>query len=262
MSTCVLYIDESGDIRGHHVPLKNAETPLFTLTGLALPLEEWRNFDREYLTLKRQFFAPEFSKSSKRDEIHEIKGNTLSAPRNKDSRRRHAFLIKVFRLTDRYGGRLFCVTTIKNPKNPTPPVTIYTISLQYMIERFNIFIAEHASYDTGVLIADRTVKFDWSVAHSYKTFIFGTETGRQLTKIYEAPLFADSRLTAGLQIADNLSSAIFTNHYRYYCRDIPGANDYDHMRKYWDQLNLMQFKSRREYDGYLHYGFKTLRHDK
>lgn len=56
MSTCVFYVDESGDVRKHHVPLKNAQTPIFTLTGLALPLLEWSNIDRDYLALKWQFF--------------------------------------------------------------------------------------------------------------------------------------------------------------------------------------------------------------
>ena len=213
MSTCVLYIDESGDIRQHNIPLRNAQTPLFTLTGLALPLSNWRDIDREYLALKREFFKPELARSSKRPEIYEIKGNTLCAPRQKNSRRRHAFIVEICRLVERYGGRLFCVSTIKNPDTPTPAVTIYTMSLQYMVERLNIFVAEHDTLDKGILIADRTVRFDWDVAYSHMTFIFGSETGKQLTKIHEAPLFADSKLTAGLQLVDNLSSVIFTNHY-------------------------------------------------
>jgi hypothetical protein len=87
MSTCVLYVDESGDVRKHNIPLKNGQTPLFTLTGLALPLEEWRNIDRDFLSLKCKFFQPEINQSSKRPEHYEIKGNTLCSPRNKISRR-------------------------------------------------------------------------------------------------------------------------------------------------------------------------------
>jgi hypothetical protein len=39
MSTCVLYADESGDIIKHKIPLENGQTPIFTLTDLAIPLD-------------------------------------------------------------------------------------------------------------------------------------------------------------------------------------------------------------------------------
>jgi len=54
MATCVIYIDEAGTPYGHHIPLENGETPIFTLAALAFPLWEWRARDRAYLSLKRQ----------------------------------------------------------------------------------------------------------------------------------------------------------------------------------------------------------------
>jgi hypothetical protein len=262
MSTCVFYVDESGDVRRHHVPLRSGETPLFTLTGLALPLAEWRNIDRDYLALKRQFFAPELARTTRRHEHFDIKGNTLAAPRNRDSRRRQVFMTKICELVARYESRLFCVTTIKNLTNPTPATSIYTSSLQYLVERFNIFISEHSQFDKGIIIIDKNVRFEWPVAASHMSFIFGSETGRLLTNIYEAPLFADSRLTVGLQVVDNLSSMIFTNHYGYYCRNVQGAPSYYHMRNHWPAIDLLEFKSRRRHEGHLKYGFRVIRHDR
>ncbi|WP_446009264.1 DUF3800 domain-containing protein [Candidatus Electrothrix sp.] len=261
MATCVLYVDESGDIRKHNVPLKNGQTPIFTLTGLALPLEEWRNIDRELLYLKRNFFEAEISKSNKRAESYEVKGNTLCSPRNKSSRRNHIYIIKLCEMVGRYDGKLFCVSVVKDPEKPTPPTSIYTFSLQYMSERFNTFISEHRSFDKGIIIADSTKRFDNDVAKSHMSFIFGAENGKQLQHIYEAPLFADSQLTAGLQIVDNLSSLVFTNHYQYYCSNVEGACSYEHMKQHWDRTKWLEFKSKKKYDGYLKYGFKTLRHD-
>jgi len=262
MSTCVLYVDESGDVRQHDVPLKNGQTPIFTLTGLVLPLKEWRNIDREFLALKRTFFAPELTNSKKRAEHYEIKGNTLTSPRNKDSRRRHVFLNKICQLASSFNGKLFCVTIVKSPEEPTNATSIYTSSLQYLIERFNIFISEHESYDKGIIIADSTKQFDNDVAKSHMSFIFGTESGRSLNHIYEAPLFADSRLTAGLQMVDMLSSIIYTNHYHWYCRSVPSATNYEHMKKYWEIIKALEFKSIRKYDGYQKFGFRTIDHNR
>lgn len=260
MSTCILYVDESGDVRKHDLPLKNGQTPIFTLTGLALPLAEWRNIDRDFLAIKRQFFQPEIDLSSKRPEHYEIKGNSLCSPRNKESRRRLVYIKSLCDLVSRYEGKLFCVTVIKCPKKPTSATSIYTSSLQYMVERFNAYISEHQVHDKGLVIADSTKRFDFEVASSHMSFIFGSETGKLLTNIYEAPLFADSKLTAGLQIVDNISSIIYTNHYNYYCRTVDGACSYEHMKQHWEKVNALEFHSRKEYNGYHMNGFRVIKH--
>jgi len=49
MSTCVFYVDESGDTHKHDVPIVKGQTPIFTLSAVALPLGEWRDYDRDYV---------------------------------------------------------------------------------------------------------------------------------------------------------------------------------------------------------------------
>lgn len=160
----------------------------------------------------------------------------------------------------RYNGKLFCTTIIKSPSNPTDPKSVYTTALQIMMEKFNCYISEHSEFDKGIIIADSTKQFDFNVAASHMSFIFGTATGSQLTNIYEAPLFADSRLTAGLQLVDNMSSIIYTNHYDYYCRSVDGAFNYAHVKNLWPKVKSLQFCSKQKYDGYLRYGFRTITH--
>jgi len=261
MSTCVLYVDESGDIRRHNIPLKNGQTPIFTLTGLAVALEDWRDIDRDYLQIKYRFFEKEIESSRKRPEHYEIKGNSLCAPRNRTSRRRYYYIKEICELTSRYKGSLFCVTVIKSSDKPISAKSIYTSSLQYMVERFNTFIAEHNNFNKGIIIADSTKRFDFDIACSHMSFIFGNTTGKSLKYIYEAPLFADSRLTSGLQLVDNLSSIIFSNHYHYYCRNIPSASSYDHMKQHWERIKSLEFKSKKRYDGYFIYGFRVINHN-
>lgn len=264
MSTCVFYIDEAGSTEPYSIPIQpsTGETAIFCLFALAMPLGDWRDFDRDYLRLKLHFFAPELNRTSKRPEQWEVKGNDLCSPRNRDSQRRHAFLREVFDLCERYQAAAFGVTFLKDPIAPMPAEARYCMGLQYLAERFNIYLQENEVFDHGVLIADtRLAQLNFNVGVSYLSFVFGHQTGRLLTRLMEAPLFAESRLTAGLQIADNIASVLFTNHYHYYCSTVPGCPDYSHIPpRYWLRLDALQFKSKGRYDGYPKFGFKVCDH--
>jgi len=111
----------------------------------------------------------------------------------------------------------------------------------------------------GIIIADtRAAEFDFQVATSHMSYLFGHETGRELTNVLEAPLFADSRLTMGLQIADNVSSLVYANHYHYYCRRLPSAESSVHVLRFWPELKALQFVSRRLYESRPMYGFRVI----
>jgi hypothetical protein len=262
MSTCVFYIDEAGNSESYSIPLETGQTPIFCLFALALPLAGWRDFDRDYLQLKRHYFKKEIENSKWRAELWEVKGNELCAPRNKDSRRQHVFLREVFDLCERYDAAAFCVTFLKHQESPMSPEACYRLGLQYLAERLNTYIVESYIYNHGILIADSRLRsLDLGLIESYQSYIFGHKGGRQLTRLVESPLFADSRHTAGLQIADNIAAALFGNHCCYYCKEIPGVPDYSHVQeKYWSKLDSLQFKSKQRYDGYPMYGFKVCDH--
>ena len=264
MTTCIFYIDEAGSRDRYSIPIQpdRGETAICCLFGLALPLIHWRDIDRDYLRLKLQFFSSEISTSGRRPEHWEIKGNDLCSPRNRERHRRHAFLREVFHLCERYEARAFAVAFLKNRVSPMSAEACYCMALQFLAERFNIFLTESNTYDHGILIVDSRMKsLDFNVAASYLSYIFGHETGSLLTCLVESPLFVDSRLTAGLQIADNIAGVLFANHYHYYCRDIPAAPDYSHIPpRYWPRLDSLQFKSKHRYDGRIKYGYKICDH--
>ena len=68
----LFYIDESGSPEGHHSPLLNGETPIFSLNALCIKEQDWRTLDRDYLKLKKRFFQKEIG--ANRAEQFEIKG--------------------------------------------------------------------------------------------------------------------------------------------------------------------------------------------
>lgn len=264
MSTCVIYIDEAGNPSKHRVPIsaESGETPIFTLAAVAFPLWEWRARDREYLALKRQFFPDLLRQSEKRDEEFEVKGRDIASPHNKESTRRHQFNNRVLSFIASHSGTCFGVSFLKNAQNPANPQSIYSQALQILVERFSLFVAEQPVYDNAILICDSRMRGlksqDNTVARSHMSYIFGHETGRTFINILEAPLFADSRLTVGLQIADIFASNLFSNHYWYYLRDVDGAVDYSHMQSYWSFIDKIQYRSKQLVGGYQIYGYRVV----
>lgn len=257
MSTCIFYVDESGDGEQSSVPLRSGQTPILTLGAVALPLEEWRNFGWAYLNLKKEFFSDELRRSPAHPTQFEIKGSELIAPRNSKVYRNRSFSYEVFNLCRDYNARLFGVTFRKNPVRAAKPMSLYTMGLQRLAERFHSYLNEDSRYTSGIVVLDsrERKRLDFQVAESYLSFVFGHDRGQTLLSLQEAPLFADSRLTAGLQIADNVTAILYANHYHYYCRDLDGALDYGHAQRYWPVLDELQFKGQHSDSGHTLYGF-------
>jgi hypothetical protein len=262
-----LYLDESGDSNSNSIPLKEGQQPLFILGGVALPLESWRDYDRQYMHLKIKFFKNEIDGSRKDAANWELKGNRITAPRNRDSERLRTFGYQTLDLIGEYGGQLFAVTFLKDHKEPMASHAMYSLGLQLLAERFDIFLREEGSQ--GISIIDSRAAhvtpgrgLDYRVATSYLSYLFGNQSGQQLKRLVEAPLFADSGLTAGVQIADVVMAMVYANHYSHYLGtdDAKGFLDYSHARKFWPPMRELQFMSKHNYGGYQKFGFRTIDH--
>jgi hypothetical protein len=253
----LFYVDESGSPERHHEPLLNGETPIFSLNSLCIQEDNWRDLDRDYLKFKKRFFQNEIG--NKRPEYYEIKGSELTRPGNRTNRRAHQFIKQVIALCTKYNITLFSVIFIKNPTQPTARQSLYTMALQYLCERFQAFLEERAEKPNGIIIIDSRMRnVDLEVAKSHMSFVFGHKTGKTCDKILEAPMFANSALTVGLQIMDIMGSCVYTNFYYRNCMFIPGALDYAHMIVYWSDLSTLEFKSRELYDGHNRNGYRVI----
>lgn len=252
-----LYVDEAGSPEGHHEPLLNGETPIFTLNCVSFGEDNWRHLDRDYVHLKRLFFAKEIG--PRKAEFYEIKGNSLVKPHQKRSKRRHQFVREVLSLCMNYNATFFSIVFIKDPNKPTSKKSLYTMALQYLVERLQIFLEEQTQPENGIIIIDsRMHNLDLEVAESHLSFIFGHQTGRTCDKVLEAPLFADSRLTVGLQVTDIVGSCIYANFYQRNCMFVPGSLDYSHMAYAWQYLSTMEFKSVGLHEGFTKNGYRII----
>ena len=268
-SMLIFYVDESGDTNLHHEPLLEGETPIFCLSAVALTASDWRAYDRDFWNLKRRYYRRELEQFSRatgrRAEQYEIKGSNLVQPSHARNRRAHIFIDRVLTLCQTHNARCFASIWRKDANNPTPPQSIYTRSLQALAERFHLYCEEAG--DLGIVIVDsRTHGLDLQVATSHLSYVFGHAAGRGLTRLVEAPMFADSCLSAGLQIADIVGACLYGNYYQWRCSAVTGysngvrlatreelqtggtfpirnpARDYAHCQRYWPRLDGLQWR--------------------
>jgi Protein of unknown function (DUF3800) len=137
---------------------------------------------------------------------------------------------------------------------------MYTMALQYLIERFQCFLDETSSgftvglpkeYRYGVIIADsRLNNLDLNVAISHLSYIFGNPIGQKCTRIVEAPTFTFSQLSVGLQLTDIFAAFTYGRAYYRHCRGIAGGKDYSHLNYFGSYADALEFWSERTYDAH------------
>jgi hypothetical protein len=252
----IFYVDESGSPQGHDEPLKNGQTPVFVLSSLAFPSDRWRTLDRAYRGLKARFFQDELR--GRRPELHEIKGTDIVSPHNRTSRRRHAFAKEALQLCRANQARAFSIIIRKSAQDPMSQTSMYTMALQYLVERFQCFLEETSKGLTvglrnddcqGVIIADsRLNNLDMNVAISHLSYIFGHAVGQKCTRIIEAPTFTFSELSVGIQLTDIFAAFTYARAYRRHCHGIPGGSDYSHVEYFSEYSDRMEFWSENRYE--------------
>ena len=266
------YVDEGGDPHPHREPLLQGGTPLFCLSAVAVRATQWRELDRALFQLKRTYFPREMTAFTRlhpdmRPEHYEVKGRQLVKPSHARSHRNRVFTLKIFDLARELDVRLFAAVWRKDPVNPVDAMSMYTQSLQVLAERFHYHCVQ--SGEQGVIVVDgRTRNLDFRVASSHLSYLFGNPAGRSYTTLFEAPMFVDSVLSAGVQLADFLGSCVYACYYYRRCAALPGvfngnqlvaqdhfdanpagpwtvqtpAHDYGHCQQFWSRLMGLQFK--------------------
>ena len=263
----IFYVDESGSPHSHAEPLREGQTPLFVLASLVFHADRWRAIDRAYRNLKLRFFQKEIG--NRRPEQYEVKGSELIGPHNKDSRRRHAFAKQPMKLCIENEAKGFAVIFKKDPITPTSANSMYTMALQYLVERFSCFLEETTQGRTpgfanqraqGIILADtRLNNLDLNVAISHLSFIFGNPVGQRCQRMIEAPTFTFSQLSVGLQLTDIFASCTYARAYRRHCHNIANGHDYSHMAYFNAFADSLEFRSQDTYgEGFQVRGYRFI----
>jgi hypothetical protein len=139
----------------------------------------------------------------------EIKGADLRKNLKGTRRERRGtigFIDRTLDLIEEFDGRFAARVWLKQPGGPFDGRAVYTMSVQWLCERFQILLGQ--SDENGILIADsRSHAPNVNVAHSIFTQKLKA-TGDPYPNLVEVPVFGHSDNHAGLQIADVISSAL------------------------------------------------------
>jgi hypothetical protein len=164
----------------------------------------------------------------------------------------------------------FAVAFKKNAAHPTSKTSMYTMALQYLVERFNGFLEETsqgvtpgfpAQHAQGIIVADTRMRnLDLNVATSHSSYIFGHPVGQQCTRVIEAPTFTHSELSVGIQLTDIFAACLYARFYQRECAGVAGALDYSHMAYVDDYLDRMEWHAKQPMRGFLLRGFRFLDH--
>ncbi|MFV0322087.1 MAG: DUF3800 domain-containing protein [Alphaproteobacteria bacterium] len=234
-----LYIDESGLPNSISIPMKSSQTPTFVLAGIALPINSWKDYTQDLVRLKRSFFDEQIKNLGVEAYEYEIKGADLVRPGNAKNELRQKFLKAVIRLVKKYNGVSFTYCLRKEPNKVYISAKEYIAGLTHIIS----FYEKHLDYvqGEGIVIIDSRMAHitpnkgtDYGAAKSLLGYYFGNTHGKTLKNILEAPMFADSLLTAGLQLADIFAALIRADLERqhYTPDELSGYRNYNHVEQY------------------------------
>jgi hypothetical protein len=205
----LLYLDEFGH-SGKWDPDVPAyrHHPLFGLAGFAIEAGNWKDFDRGYLRLKRQFYFREVRRAldtlGVRPERYE--------PKRLRSRRDHRFTASVLKLIRDSGGTLFACGRVKQPgMDNHNSDALYTFTVQGVLKQYERYLREFSlKRGRGVVVLDqREAKQDSLVLASAQSYLFsGHDVATPFARVIETPLLVPSVWYHGVQAADTVSRAI------------------------------------------------------
>ena len=130
------------------------------------------------------------------------------------------FVEQVIQLLQSHDARVFACMMPNVPKPPDAPADYLRKDQVFLFERFFYFL--EAVKDTGLLVLDETDKAeDRKFVRRVERYFTLTMTGRQRTQwIVPVPLFVDSELAYGVQMAD---LCLYCLNWGYRLHDMTGA---------------------------------------
>lgn len=208
----ICFVDESGDnqdLTSKTCPLQ----PAFVLGGFIADAADLPDLTQEWIRLKKTFFPSLVSRGQPflRWIKAEIKGADIrrSVRQNSRRERRYAlgFLDKFVSLIEKNNRKIVGRVWIKAIGAQNNANSVYTYSVQSILTGFQNYL--ESIDDVGIVIADRrTHGLDHQVAYSIFTQKFKA-SGDAYDRILEMPVFGDSQIHAGIQIADMIYSGLF-----------------------------------------------------
>jgi Protein of unknown function (DUF3800) len=203
----LLYADEFGH-DGIWDPLdpRHNHHPLFGLAGFVIPVQKWRDLDRGYLQIKRNFYAHEII----REEAKGTRPERYEAKELSD-RRDIRFTNAAISLLHSLGAHTFIQGNKKPIGGPHHSDALYGSITQRLMDSFETYMRNRASKKSkGMIVLDRRAEQrDVQLLFSAQSYLFSAKNlPGSFERLIETPLLVRSEWHHGIQAADTLARAI------------------------------------------------------
>lgn len=78
----------------------------------------------------------------------------------------------------------------------------------YLLQRIHRIALREQCKDVVIIIDNENRKIDKGIAHAFNNYLFRSVEGNTLDRILEAPIFGDSQMTVGIQLADFVAGTL------------------------------------------------------
>jgi hypothetical protein len=144
----------------------------------------------------------------------ELKGREFLTRQVFDKRPNKRELVEqVFTLVQNFDVGVFSIIIDRPDFVPPKAEGRLEIQYQFLVERINAYAQEKYPDEMAILVLDsQDPEGDRKRAVAYNTFLYGYSFGQSMIKVLETPLFVDSVITPGIQLADLAASVIRQYH--------------------------------------------------
>jgi len=203
----VLFMDESGD---HNLANVRKDFPVFCLTGCVFEKEYYKQVARPSVEDLKQRFWGRTDVILHSSEIRKQKG-AFSFLGDEDKRRE--FYEAINNLIENLQFTALAAVILKNKHNQRYGDVArnpYHLSLEFMVERYSMFMHRRSRFETGYMMAEsRGKNEDAQLKNEFDHYLkFGTRYQNDLGNITNFWMEKKQANIAGLQIADLLAYPI------------------------------------------------------
>ncbi len=174
-----------------------------------------------------------------------INKSTLSHP----ELNKHEFNDRVFERCFATGD-CHCFAVIIPNQNIRPSFQTDHLSKHYiyLLQRIQKLAEEYQRPKAIVAIDNEQRRVDKRVAYAFNNYLYRTADGIKMDRILEVPLFVDSEMTIGIQLADAAAGVIRLYHRHNLHLSPPASNKPDWINKLIDYYRILE-RSTRNYKG-------------
>ena len=204
------FIDESGH------PHPNDSNQWSVIVACCFGETESRRIARTLHALKRDVLQ--------RERMEMKGGKLLNRSVFRNRRERVAFVEEFFSALLNLPVVIFAIGVERPSSPPQGDETFLPIYFRYLVERIQLLAEERDEMAT--LLFDGNGENFGGLSTKFNSFIYRSAQGQLYTRIADAPFFVDSKITAGIQIADMVASVIRQHQQEELYRRTPVGDDY------------------------------------